>query len=321
MDNSLIDQQLRRSAVSLPRRRLLRSAAFLGAAAALSPLETARGLRRAAAAASPAVQGRYHASHLRLSCAAYSFRRELNSGRMTLTDFIDFCARHRLDGTELTSYYFRQTDRAYLCELRRRAYVNGLTISGTPVGNNFCLPPGDKRDQQIRHVKEWIDHVAILGSQTIRVFAGSVPNGATESQAVDWAVAALREVASYAGERGVVLALENHGGITSTADQLLRLVRGVDSPWLGVNLDTGNFHHRPYDEIGKTARYAVSVQVKVEVRTPAGGKTGSDLQRVVEILRHANYRGFVALEYEASAPAIEAVPRHLDRLRDAIARG
>lgn len=278
-----------------------RAAAFSGAPEQKRP---ERGLR--------AVRGRRAHPKLALSLAAYSFRRELQDD-MSLEDFVDFCALHDLDATELTSYYFKDTSPAYLAELRRRAYVNGLSISGTPVGNNFCFPEGAERDKQVAHVKTWIDHVLRLGSQTIRVFAGRVPSGARLEEAQRWCVECLKEVSAYAGERGVILALENHGGITATAEQLLHLVRAVDSPWLGVNLDTGNFRRNPYENMEKAAPYAVAVQVKVEV----GGEP-ADLDRIVGILKKADYRGFVALEYEARPPALEAVPGHLERLREAM---
>jgi sugar phosphate isomerase/epimerase len=266
------------------------------------------------------VAGRLPGSSLKLSCAAYSFRDQLggSSPSLTLEEFVDFCARQDLDAVELTSYYFRDTAPEYLARLRRRAYVNGLAISGTPVGNNFCHPPGPERAKEVQHVKTWIDHVVRLGSQAIRVFSGGAPKGRTEEEARAWAIECLREVAAYAGERGILLGLENHGGITSTADGLLALVRGVDSPWLGVNLDTGNFSVDPYGEMEKAAPYAVSVQVKVKVRGPGGKPEDADFARVVRILREAGYRGYLALEYEEAEEPMAAVPRHLKALREAL---
>ncbi len=301
------------------RRKFLKSGTVLGAGLVSGAFRGSRAIASPRAEDHPkkglrAVEGRRSKPKLSLSLAAYSFRKELNSGAMTLEDFVDFCALHDLEGTELTSYYFKDTSPRYLAELRRRAYVNGLSISGTPIRNDFCLPQGAARDKDVAHVKTWIDHVVRLGSQTIRVFAGRIPRGLGLKESQQRCIDGLKEVAAYAGEHGVLLALENHGGITATADQLLHLVRGVDSPWLGVNLDTGNFHTGdPYGELEKAAPYAVAVQVKVEIQgQPA------DLDRIVGILNKANYRGFVALEYEAKPSALESVPVHLKRLRAAM---
>jgi len=267
------------------------------------------------------VSGRVDGSSLQLSLAAYSFRRELSGKKptMTLERFVDYCAEQNLQATELTEYYFRDKSPGYLRELRRRAYVNGLAISGSPLGNDFCHPPGPARDKQIAHVKAWIDVVAQLGSQTIRVFAGRAKKGSSEEEARKLAIAGLKEVSEYAGTKGVLLAIENHGGITSTADQLLALVKGVDSPWLGVNLDTGNFHTDVYASLEKAAPYAVAVQVKVHVREGKKPAEEADFKRIAGILRASGYRGYVALEYEAKEDPLKAVPRYLDKLREVLA--
>jgi sugar phosphate isomerase/epimerase len=279
---------------------------------------------RAASAPVPGaslVKDRVDGSSLQLSLAAYSFRRELSGKKptMTLERFVDYCAEQELQATELTEYYFRDKSPSYICALRRRACVNGLAISGSPLGNDFCHPPGPARDKQIAHVKAWIDVAALLGSQTIRVFAGKAKKGSSEAEALKLAIAGLKEVSEYAGKKGVLLAIENHGGITSTADQLLALVNGVNSPWLGVNLDTGNFHTDVYASLEKAAPYAVAVQVKVHVREGKKAAEEADFKRIAAILKSAGYRGYVALEYEAKEDALTAVPRYLDKLREALA--
>ena len=120
----------------------------------------------------------------------------------------------------------------------------GLDISSTAIGNNFCFPPGPKRDEQLAHTRLWIDRAAELDAPVIRIFAGSVPRDATEDQAAAWAIEGINESLPYAAKKGVTLALENHGGITATPRQILKLVKAVDGPNFGVNLDTGNFQRR-----------------------------------------------------------------------------
>ena len=88
----------------------------------------------------------------------------------------------------------------------------------------------------------------------------------------DRVVGAVKAPLRRAAERGVILAPEDHGGVTTTADELLRIVRRIDSPYFGVNLDTGNFPTRdPYDDLARVAPYAVNVQVKTGIRRE--GKT------------------------------------------------
>lgn len=271
--------------------------------------------------------------YMKLSLAAYSFNRELErnwprrpakpkTDPMTLLQFIDFCADLDLDATELTSYYFPAdiTD-AYLLEVKERTFRLGLDISGTAIGNDFCLPPGEDRDNQMAMAQHWIDIAALIGAPVIRIFAGKTPKGDTEEAALDRCVEGINQAVQYAAQKGVVLALENHGGITATPQQLLRIVERVDdSPWFGVNFDSGNFRtDDPYRDLEMIAPYAVNAQVKVSVAPNGGPKQPADLPRIVEILKQANYRGYVVLEYEEHEDPRTEIPKYVDQLRELIA--
>lgn len=258
---------------------------------------------------------------LKLSLAAYSFRQWLDlkkptKPRMTLADFIDFAAAHEIDAVELTAYYFAETTPEYLAGLKARATRLGLDVSGTAVGNNFCTPDAAKLKAEIANVKAWVEHTSRLGGKAIRIFAGNLAKGEDEGTARARAVAAIQEACDHAAKYGIYLALENHGGITATADQLLAIVKAVKHDHFGVNLDSGNFHTAdPYGDLERIAPYAVNAQLKTEIRPTGKPAEEADLPRLIEILRKANYRGYVALEYEAKEDAKAAVPRHLATLR------
>lgn len=262
---------------------------------------------------------------LKLSLAAYSFRQWLDLKKpkdpaMTLSDFIDYAAAQDIDAVELTAYYFPETTPEYLGKLKRQATKLGLDVSGTAVGNDFCVADPAKLKQQLDNVKSWTEHTARLGGKTMRIFAGSVPKGDTEQNAVKRCVPVIQEACEYAAKWGVMLALENHGGITASAEQLLGIVTAVKHDNFGVNLDTGNFHTAdPYGDLAKLAPYAVNVQVKTEI-TPARKKTeDADIPRLVKMLRDAKYRGYVALEYEAKEDAKVAVPKYLAEMKKLMA--
>ena len=280
----------------------------------------------AGALCAPALHGidpiaRTGPSKLKLSLAAYSFRQWLDlkkkkSPGMTLADFIDFAAAQNIDAVELTAYYFAETTPEYLAALKARATRLGLDVSGTAVGNNFCTPDPAKLKAELASVKAWVEHTSRLGGKTIRIFAGTVAKGDSEEKARERAVATIQEACDYAAKYGIYLALENHGGITATADQLLAIVKAVKHPAFGVNLDTGNFHTPdPYADLERIAPYAVVCQIKTEVHPAGKGVQEADLPRLLDILRKAKYRGYVALEYEAKEDAKVAVPRHLAELK------
>lgn len=240
---------------------------------------------------------------------------------LTIRSFIDLAADLGCDGAELTAYFFDPaTTHDDLVALRRHAFLRGIAISGTAVGNRFTLPSGPDLDREIEVVKEWIDHTALLGSSHLRVFAGTADKTLSEEEAFTQCVASLEACCDYASSRGVFLGLENHGGIVATADELLKVVEAVKSPWLGVNLDTGNFRTEdPYGDLARCAPYAINVQYKVEIQRGSrdAPKEPADPGRVVKILRDVGYQGFLTLEYEAAEDPFEAVPRHLDELREA----
>jgi sugar phosphate isomerase/epimerase len=299
--------------MAVTRRHFLQSAVAVGAGVGIAPSVTAiEPVRRI---------GR---PHIKLSLAAYSYRQFLNLKQkprpnMTLADFIDAAAGMPLDAVELTAYYFAETSARYLASLKGRCTRLGLDVSGTAVGNSFCMPDASRLKTQIADVKRWIEHTSLLGGKTMRIFAGSVEKGDTEERARTRAIEAIQEVCEHAGRFGIFLALENHGGITGNIEQMLALVRGVKSDWFGVNLDTGNFHSPdPYADLARLAPYAVVVQLKTEIQRTGKRKEDADLKRLIEILRTANYRGYVALEYEAAEDPRTAVPRHVAALRKLI---
>jgi len=281
------------------------------------------------AAVAPAAFGiepfkRTGAPRMRLALAGYSFRDFFKDGnkknaegkRIDLFQFIDYCAEHYCEGAELTSYYFpTDTNAEYLLKLRRHAFLRGIDISGTAVGNNFAVPKGEKRDAEIASVKKWIQNAALIGAPHIRIFAGAAPKDLSKEEAKKLCVAAMEECAAEAGKHGIFLGLENHGGIVAEPKDLVDMIREIQSPWVGINLDTGNFHtDDPYRDLEMCAPYAVNVQVKAEISKRGQKKENADLKRLVKMLRDVNYQGFVALEYESAEDPWTAVPRLLKEL-------
>lgn len=260
-------------------------------------------------------------ARLLLSLAAYSFRDQLLGNKLDLFQFIDFCAQHGCVGAELTSYYFpKDSDDAFLARVKRHAFLRGVVISGTAVGNSFTHEKGPKRDEQMQLVKTWVDRAALLGAPHIRVFAGAAPKEMAPEIARKNCIEALEEAGEYAGKKGVWLGVENHGGIVAEARQLVGIIQAVQSKWVGVNLDTGNFHTEdPYADLATVAPYAVNVQFKGEIKPRNGVLAKTDIPRVAKILKEANYQGFVALEYESKPDPFEAVPALLAEMKAAFA--
>jgi sugar phosphate isomerase/epimerase len=282
---------------------------------------SAAAIAAVAAGAAPAIEPivRPGKSHLRLSIAGYSYRQYLAAKpkpTMTYDEFIDTAAAMNLDAVEFTQYYFPETSPEYLAHLKGRCTRLGLDVSGTAIGNKFTLTDPVKLRGEIESVKTWTEHTARLGGKTMRIFAGNLEKGDTEEKARARSVEAIQEACDHAARYGIYLALENHGGIVATIEQMLALVKAVKHDWFGVNWDTGNFHGAdPYADLTQLAPYAVVVQVKTEIQPMGMKKQDADLPRLMDILRTAGYRGYVALEYEAEEEPKAAIPRHVETLK------
>lgn len=265
-------------------------------------------------------------ARLRLGLAAYSMRnyfgwmkgkpkKKPQEPQITMKGFVDFCAKHNCGGAELTSYFFPgDADEQYYANMRAYAHQRGVEICGTAVGNNFSNPKGsEERAKQMEYVRLWIDRAALMGAPHIRVFAGRHPKGVNEADAERFAAEALEEAGEYAGKKGILLGIENHDSIADSG-RLLRIVQAVNSPWVGVNLDTGNFRTKdPYKDIAESAPYAVNVQLKMKMREPAAGP--ADLDRIGKIMTDSGYQGYIVLEYEEDDNPFEKVPPVLDQMR------
>jgi sugar phosphate isomerase/epimerase len=272
-----------------------------------------------AAAAATAFAGSPLKARLRPALCAYSFREDLQKGTLKYEDMVRIAAENDLDGVDLTVYWFPNTQDSFLLPLKRAAFKAGIEIYSISVRTVLTQPPGETRVKAAQELKDWIDVAAKLGAGHIRVFGGAIPKGAQESDAANYVADMLAPAAEYAGKHGVILGLENHGGITDKAENIVGIVKKVNSPWVGVNLDTANFKTRIYEQIEMIAPYAVNVQVKAMVKDE-NGAAPSDWGRVAKMLVANNYRGYLALEYEEKESALAATPPLFKKLREVCAK-
>ena len=238
---------------------------------------------------------------LKLSLNAYSFNKPLRAGEMTLSDVVDYCANLGFDGLDATGYYFPGYPDAppdeYLFDLKRKAFLNGITINGTGVRNDFAVADADSRKNDVQLVKNWIDVAEKLGATIIRVFSGKkAPDGYSFENVLEWMVPEMQECAGYGEKHGVIVGLQNHNDFVKTADETIKIVEAVNSDWFGVILDVGSLRQGdPYAEIEKLLPYAVSWQLKENVWF-GDKETPTNLQKIKEIVDKGGYRGFLPIE-------------------------
>src|SRR3954471_12485949 len=256
-------------------------------------------------------------ARFRTGLVAYSYRKALEAKTMTYEDLIRIAVETGTDGIDLTVYWLPGTSDADLLPLRRLAYRNRVEIYSIGTRVRLAQPTPALREEQLTELRKWLDVAQKLGATHVRVFGGDTPAGATLDQAIGFAVETLKRGAEYAGARGLILGVEDDGGITDFAKDTIEIVTRTNSPWAGMNLDIGNFKPPAvYDQIAMSIPYAVSTHVKTEV-TMDDGKTQApvDLDRVFKMFAAQGFRGYMGLEYEATSDPATVVPDYLRRLK------
>ena len=253
-------------------------------------------------------------ARLRSALCAYSFREALKAQTMSYQDLVRLAVETGIDGLDLTVYWFPGTGDDFLLPLKRLAFRSAVEIYSISVRTEMTQSTPDAQAKEVASIKQWADVAERLGAGHIRVFGGRVPKGATEEQAAGWAAEVLKRAAEYAGSKGVILGLENHGGVTEKAATIIQIVKQVNSPWVGINLDTGNFRTEPLRQIEMCLPYAVNFQVKSEITGEDGKRQPFDWDRIIRLAATAGYQGYLALEYEAKEDPATAVPRLLREL-------
>jgi sugar phosphate isomerase/epimerase len=239
--------------------------------------------------------------HLKLGLNAYSFNGPLTSSKMTLDDVIDYCAAHNIDGLDPTGYYFPGYPKVppddYLYGLKRKAYLNGVTLSGTGVRNNFTLAGADELRGEVQLVKDWVVAGEKMGAGFVRVFSGPAPAaGRSRADTLRTMIPAFQECADYGKKHGVLVALQHHDDFLKTAAETIEVVKAVDSDWFSVVLDVGSLRQGdPYEEVQQLLPYACTWQIK-ELVYFRGKETPIDLPRIRAIIEKTGYRGFLPFE-------------------------
>jgi sugar phosphate isomerase/epimerase len=252
---------------------------------------------------------------MKLGCICGCYNRSFDAGRMDQFRFLEQCAGvFKVRGAELQDIHFPQTRPAYRERLRKAAGDLGLTLIGIGVHNDFGKADTTWRQSEIAKVKHWIEVATDIGAGHVRVFAGH-PEGPIPER---WPamIDALREVAAYAAEAGVALALENEAGFTGSAAEHLRIVQEVGSPALRPLLDTGNYRDG-WKSVEQAAPHASHVHAKFWQVAPTGAEPTMDYPALLAGLRRRDYRGWISFEYEAAEDEATGIPRafaYLERL-------
>src|SRR3954467_13145111 len=273
---------------------------------------------------------------VRLAVATYSYW-HFRPPKVSIEAVIDKAAMLGVEGVDLLHRQMESEDAGYVRKLKRHALSRGVALVCLSIHQDFVDPSAEERLKNIKHTIRCIELAAQLGISCIRLNSGRwntiasfddlmkargeepVLPGYTEDDGFKWCIECAQQCLSKAEEHGVVLAMENHWGLTRTPEGLLRIVNAVDSPWLGALMDTGNFLEGPYEKLAQIAPKTVFVQAKTYFGGGEWYTLDLDYKRIAKILRDAGYSGYVSLEFEGKENPDRAVPKSLELLRRSFA--
>ena len=273
-----------------------------------------------------------------IAVSTYSFWQFRRNQMMSIEKCIEEASRMGFDGVDIL---LRQMEREKREEnehcriLKRTALINGVDLCCMSTHQGFLSPDKNKRRANIDLTKRQIEIAYKLGIPIIRINTGtwgtsknfddlmahrgieSPVEGYTEEDGFKWVIDSIEKCLPKAEECGVILGLENHWGLARTPEGLLRIANAIDSPWLEILLDTGNFLEDPYDKLEMCAPQTVLMQAKTYYGGGLWYTLDLDYPRIARIMRKHNFKGYISLEFEGNEDYKTAIPKSLALLRKA----
>lgn len=303
---------------------------FLTATAAVSAAPLMRGAETPVPAPPPRRGNR-------IGISSYSFWGFNRTDLRPIDGCLEHAARMGFDGFEILQRQLVSTEPDVLMKIKRKAFLLGLDLMGYSTHQGFLSPDKEVRKKNLADTVGYLEQAYQLGIPTMRVNSGTwgtsksfddlmahrgeekPVEGFNEEDAFGWVIEAYQELAKEAGKRGITMGLENHWGLGRTVEGIKRVVQAVDSPWLKVTLDTGNFLENPYDRLAALAKDAVLMQAKTYFGGGVWYTLELDYPRIARIMKDVAYAGYVSLEFEGKEDPLTAIPKSLELLRSAFA--
>jgi len=255
---------------------------------------------------------------MKLGLCSWSYNRAFDSGKLDLEKLLHICADTlKVGGTDIIDVHLKSQDPDYLLKIKKLATDLQITISALSPGNSFGKDNKKDEQEEINKINKWTDVAYLLGTPNLRIFAGWAPK---ERHKKLWpkVVNSIKTCAKYAATKGITLAIESHndGGYLPTSIETHKLLDDVNSPWVKLNLDTGNYHDPDmYEALKKSMPYTTHMHAKIHKITKEGKELEFDYDKIFKILKEANYRGFFNVEYEGKEDEIIYVPKSLEMIR------
>ena len=246
-----------------------------------------------------------------LACETYSFRDLIRAGKLDMLTVPAFYKEQGIKGISYNDMYFKSVDDAFLDQVVAAVKKADRVVTCYVIEGNLAIADEAKRKAQIEADKQKLRAAHRLGAPVVRINVGSA--GSTEQDdtaGFERVVAAFKELIPVARELKVKISIENHGGVSRNADNIVKLIKATDPKWVGSLIDFGNFPDAVrYEEIAKVAPYALVTHVKINEFDEKGEAKSYDFPKALAIVKKQNYSGPISIEYEGKGDPIEGVQK------------
>ena len=240
-----------------------------------------------------------------LSCDTYSYRELLLAGKLDVMDVPALYRREGIRGISLNERYLKSRDDAYVDRFKAATAREGRVVACFVIDGNLALADEAKRREQVAHDMESLRIAHRLGAPTVRINLGATgkAENADDTAGVARVIAAFNQMLPLARDLNIRITIENHGGPSGSADNILRIIKGTDPKWVGALIDFGNFPEAlRYSEIAKLAPHAFFVHVKTK-----DNGAEYDLPRIFRMLKEHNYKAPLSIEFEGRGDPVAGV--------------
>jgi sugar phosphate isomerase/epimerase len=243
-----------------------------------------------------------------LSCETYSFRELFKKGEIDILGLPAKMKELGIKGISIESYHLKSLDEGYLDRVKSAAEAKDCLIAGLMTGADFCTADERKRAEAVKAKKRQMRAAQYLGTGILRIALANPPQGDSADVCIERVIAALKDLTPLAKELNVKIAVENHGGITDRADNILKIIKGTDPGWVGACLDFKNWPRgKIIEESKKLAPYAYHTHAKAHQFSWDGEEMGVDYKTILGFLKEANYKGALSIEWEGTGDPFEGV--------------
>ena len=260
---------------------------------------------------------------MKLSIAGWSLNKAFRDGSLKLLDFPDLAKKEfGLDAVEFNSPFFESRDDKYLRDLRKRADKAKVKVIGIAVDGmgDFTHDDPAERAAVLERMSEWFHVAKTVGSPAFRVNSGGKATAENAAVQLERCIEGYGKLAERGKKEGITVLIENHGGLSADPDNIVKLLKAVNSPFFKTCPDFGNFPKEVRIEgYRKIAPFAFMCHAKTHEFDKDGNEIGVGVvPQCVQALKEIGFDGYLSIEYEGKGDQIQGVHDSIKLLKKLI---